>query len=70
MANFSTFVLNSIRYISVTVMLRNRDFVLGEWRFMVEREIACIPFIFLVLSITNKANYRKNSELLVKFLSS
>jgi len=63
MANFSTFVLNSIRYISVTVMLRNRDFVLGEWRFMVERE-------FLVLSITNKANYRKNSELLVKFLSS
>ena len=45
MANFSTFVLNSIRYISVTVMLRNRDFVLGEWRLVVEREIACIPFI-------------------------
>ena len=44
MANFSTMALNSIRYI-FTVTLCNRDFILEEWRFMVEREIPCIHFI-------------------------
>ena len=64
MANFSTIVLNIF-----TVMLCNRDFILGDGAsWLSERYPASA--LFLVFTITNRASCGQNSELLVKFLPS